>query len=567
MSIFELVNGGAWGALRRGQYVSIGKRRWSLSPSLILLLASLLVITLVLLVPAYLILRAAEAGSATMETLVSARTWTTLGNTMLLAGVVVLSTAAISLPLAWLTTSTDLPGKRFWSVLAALPLVIPSYVAAYLYVSLLSPKGIIQGLLEPLLGIERLPPIYGFPGAWLVLTLISYPFTYLTVRAALQRMDPSLLEAARSLGCSPRWAFWRITVPMLRPSLAAGSLLVALYCLRDFGAVNLLRFGTFTRVIYNRYQVYRLDEAAAMSLILVALAAFILFLEHRGRGRGRYARLSAGSARAMQPVRLGVWKWPALLFVGFIVFVSLVIPAGGLVYWFWRGLSQDWLMSDPGAAQSNVGSLITLLRPAWNSFIASLAAAVLTVLMALPITILAVRKPGRVAHLMERLAYTGSALPGIVVALAFVFIGINFARPFYQTLPMLLMAYVVLFLPQAVGSGRSSLMQVSPKLEEAGRSLGKRPSHVFRRVTLPLVQPGLLAAGAMVFLTVMKELPATLILSPIGFNTLAVQVWTNITEAFFARAAAPTLLLILLSSVPLALFTLRDGPLRDGDKA
>lgn len=216
-------------------------------------------------------------------------------------------------------------------------------------------------------------------------------------------------------------------------------------------------------------------------------------------------------------------------------------------------------MGASGAAQSNVVSLVTLLRPAWNSFIVSLAAAALTIVMALPITVLVVRKPGRVAHTLERLAYTGSALPGIVVALAFVFIGINFARPLYQTLPMMLMAYVVLFLPQAVGSERSSLMQVSPKLEEAGRSLGKRPSHVFRRVTLPLVRPGLLAAGAMVFLTVMKELPTTLLLSPMGYNTLAVQVWTHITEAFFARAAAPTLLLILLSSVPLAIFTLRRG--------
>lgn len=559
MSIFELVSGGVSRARDDSRSISAGMRHWSISPTHILLFASILVIALVLLVPSYLVLRAAEAGPATIQTLISARTWATLGNTVLLAGAVVLSTAAISLPLAWLVTSTDLPGRRVWGILAALPLVIPSYVAAYLYVSLLSPRGIVQGLLEPLLGIERLPPIYGFPGAWLVLTLISYPFTYLTVRAALQRMDPSLLEAARSLGHSPQRAFWRVTVPMLRPSLVAGSLLVALYCLRDFGAVNLLRFGTFTRVIYNRYQVYRLDEAAAMALILVALAAFILFLEHRSRGRARYARISAGCARATPPMRLGIWKWPALLFVGLIVFVSLIVPMGGLVYWFWRGLSQDWLMSDPTAAQSNVASLMTLLRPAWNSFVASLGAAALTVVMALPITILAVRKPGRVAQLIERLAYTGSALPGIVVALAFVFIGINFARPLYQTLPMMLMAYVVLFLPQAVGSERSSLMQVSPKLEEAGRSLGKRPSHVFRRVTLPLVRPGLLAAGAMVFLTVMKELPATLILSPIGFNTLAVQVWTNITEAFFARAAAPTLLLILLSSVPLALFTLRDG--------
>jgi iron(III) transport system permease protein len=559
MSIFELVSGGAWGAQRaRGRYISFGKRRWPLSSSAFLFVPAVLAVFLILLVPAYLLLRATGAGSATIDTLLSARTWATMGNTLALAGAVVLSTAAISVPLAWLVTSTDLPGKRVWSVLVALPLVIPSYVAAYLYVSLLSPRGILHGLLEPVLGIDQLPPIYGFPGAWLVLTLITYPFTYLSVRAAMQRLDPSLIEAARSLGYSPRRAFWRVTVPMLRPSLAAGSLLVALYCLRDFGAVNLLQYGTFTRVIYNRYQAYRLDEAAAMALLLVMLTGILLFLDHRSRGRTRYSRLSSGAARVRPPARLGVWKWPALAFVGLVVLAALIIPAGGLVYWFWRGLNQDWLVRDLGPAQSNVTSLISLARPAWNSLSIALGAAVLTILLALPLSVLAVRKPGSVSHALERLTYAGAALPGIVIALAFVFIGVNFARPLYQTLPMLLIAYVVLFLPQAVGSERSSLLQVSPKLEEAGRSLGKRPSHVFRRVTLPLVRPGLLAAGAMVFLTAMKELPTTLILSPIGFNTLAVQVWSNISEAFFARAAAPTLLLILLSSVPLAFFMLRD---------
>lgn len=559
MSIFELVSGGVWGAQKaRGRYISFGKRRWPLSPSLVLYIPALLVVALILIVPAYLLLRAAGAGSATIDTLVSARTWATMGNTLLLTCSVVASTAAISVPLAWLVTATDLPGRRVWSVLLTLPLVIPSYVTAYLYVSLLSPRGVVQGLLQPLLGIESLPPIYGFPGAWLVLTLITYPFTYLSVRAAMKRLDPSLVEAARSLGYSPWRAFWRITVPMLRPSLAAGSLLVALYCLRDFGAVNLLQFGTFTRVIYNRYQAYRLDEAAAMALLLVALTGVFLVLDYRSRGRGRYARLSSGAARIRPPARLGAWKWPALAFVVIVVFIALIVPAGGLVYWFWRGLNQDWLVRDLGPAQSNVASLMLMVRPAWNSLSVALVAAVLTVMLALPVAVLAVRKSGTLSLMLERLTYAGAAMPGIVVALAFVFIGVNFARPLYQTLPMLLMAYVVLFLPQAVGSGRSSLLQVSPRLEEAGRSLGKKPSQVFQRVTLPLVRPGLLAAGALVFLTAMKELPTTLILSPIGFSTLAVQVWSNISEAFFARAAAPTLLLILLSSVPLALFMLRD---------
>jgi iron(III) transport system permease protein len=559
MTISELVNGQAWGARWAQRRQAAGSRSFRFSSSLPLFAIAWVVAILVLIVPGYLVLRAIGAGQETLATFLSPRVWSALGNTALLAVTVVASTMALAIPLAWLTTSTDLPLRRFWTVLLTMPLVVPSYVVAYLYVSLLSPRGLLQGVLESLFGIERLPPIYGFPGAWLVLTLIAYPFTFLTVRAALLRMDPSLVEAARSLGQTPSQAFRRVTLPYLRPALAAGSLLVALYCLRDFGAVSLLQFGTFTRVIYNRYQAYRLEEAAAMALVLVAAVGVVLFLDFRNRGSGHYARLSAGCARIRPQTRLGAWKIPALVLIGFVVLAALIIPAGGLAYWFWRGLNQDWAVRDLSQAQSNLSPLISLIRPAWNSLVASMAAAGLTIALALPVAVLAVRKPGRVSHFLERLTYTSAALPGIVVALAYVFIGINYARPLYQTLPMLLIGYVVLFLPQAVTSERSALLQVSPSLEEAGRSLGKRPGHVFRRITLPLVRPGLSAAGAMVFLMAMKELPVTLILSPIGFNTLAVQVWTNISEAFFARAAAPTLLLLMLSSLPLALLTLRDG--------
>jgi iron(III) transport system permease protein len=181
--------------------------------------------------------------------------------------------------------------------------------------------------------------------------------------------------------------------------------------------------------------------------------------------------------------------------MGGVVFLALLVPAGGLVYWLWSGLSQDSTVHGLAFAQSNVTPLGELLRPAWHSFAVSLGAAVLTVALALPVSVLAVRKPGRASSLLERLTYTSAALPGIVVALAFVFIGANYASSLYQTLPMLLAAYVTLYVPQAVGSERSSLLQISPKLEEAGRSLGSRPWHVFRRVTLPLLRPGLMAAG------------------------------------------------------------------------
>ena len=528
------------------------------SPYRLLLVAGAsLTAVLILIVPVYLIVRTGGAWAEALETLSKPRTLKVLGNTVKLATAVTLSAVTLAVPIAWLTTRTDLPGRRLWSVLTALPLVVPSYVFAYLYVTILSPKGLMQQLLEPL-GVDRLDPIYGFNGAFFVLTLISYPYILLTVRAALARMDPALLEAARSLGLSPRQAFWRVTLPYLRPPILAGSLLVSLYVLRDFGAVTMLQFSTFTRIIYNRYLSFKLDEAAAMALVLVLLTAVILLLEWWARGKNKYARVSVGVARQSPPIPLGKWKWPALIFVGTIVFWALIVPVGGLSYWLWRGLNQDWVVREVGEAATTLTYLISLLEPAWRSVSVAAMGAFLAILLALPITILAVRRPSKISHFFERLTYASFALPGIVVALAYVFFGINYARSLYQTLPMMLAAYVVLFIPQAVGAERASLVQMPHSLEEAGRSLGKRPFTILRRITLPLVRPGLVAGAALVFLTIMKELPTTLILSPSGFNTLAMQVWSNIGEALFARAAAPTLLLILLSSVPLAWLTLRE---------
>ncbi|MCO5190256.1 MAG: iron ABC transporter permease [Anaerolineae bacterium] len=515
---------------------------WS---SVLLVLVALLVSGLMLLTPIHLVLRALELGTGALDVLFKVSTVEAFGRTALLAATVTLGSAVIAVPLAWLTTATDLPGRRYWFVATALPLVLPSYVAAYLFISIFGPVGMLQDMLVPL-GITRLPSVYGFFGAFVVLTLLSYPYILLSVRVAYRRLDPSLVEAARSLGYTPRQAFWRVTLPHLRPAIVAGGLLVALYVLRDFGAVSMLRYNTFTRIIFVQYQSFSSrSTVAVLSLVLVAMTMLLLYLDLRTRGRGRYERQSAGCAREAELVTLGLWKWPALLFVGTMVFFSLILPALGLGYWLLRGIAG-------GAA------LASLWEPALGSLSAAGIAAVVTVIAALPVAILSARRQTRLSQVVERITYAGFALPGIVIALALVFFGINYARPLYQTLPLLIGAYVVLFIPQAVGTARTSLLQVSSHLEEAGRSLGRTKIAVFRRVTLPLVTPGILAGAALVFLTVMKELPATLILSPLGFRTLPMSVWSSISEAYFAQAAAPSLLLILLSSLPLAFLTLRD---------
>jgi iron(III) transport system permease protein len=513
-------------------------------PTFALWVGAGLVVAALLLPVLYLAIRATEAGDSAAAALLRPQTWATLGRTAGLALAVTLASALIAVPLAWLTVRSDLPGRRIWAALTPLPLVIPSYVGAYLYISALGPRGLLQHALEPL-GIERLPPLYGFPGALLTLTLLSYPYILLSVRVALKRMDPALEEAAQSLGHGPWATFRRVTLPHLRPALGAGSLLVALYTLRDFGAVAMMRFDTFTRVIYVQYQSFDRSQAALFALLLIGLTLVFVLLETRTRGAAHYDEGSAHAARPLRVVPLGIWRWPALLFCAGVTFLGVLLPSGMLVYWLIRGIRM-------GETVANLGPL------ALNAVLASAVAAAAIVLAALPVAILAVRRPGRLSALLEQLSYAAFALPGIAVALALVFFGIGYAPMLYQSFAMLILAYGILFIPQAVGAVRSALVQVHPSLEESARSLGHHPLRVFLSVTAPLIRPGLLAGAGLVFLTALKELPATLILAPTGFATLATAVWSAVSEAYFARAAAPALLLVLLSSVPLALLSARE---------
>ncbi len=510
----------------------------------------LAVATAAVLPAAYLVVRAAEVGGdRILEILTARRTVELLVRTSGLAVAVTGASVLIAVPLAWLTVRSDLPARRIWVVLTALPLAIPTYVGGFAFVAALGPRGMVQSWLEPL-GVERLPSIYGFPGAFLVLTLFSYPYVLLTVRAALRRLDPGMEEASRILGHGSWATFLRVTLPQLRPSIAAGSLLVALYTLSDFGAVSLLRFDSFTRAIFVQYRgAIDRSGAAVLGLVLVALTIAVLAGETRARGRATYHRLHAGGARAAPVVRLGAWRWPAAGACALLVGIALVLPMGVIVYWLQRGLAAG----EP---------LRLTFGLAGNSLQAAALGALAAVAAAWPVAVLSVRHPGRLSSLIERATYTGYALPGIVVALALVFFGIRVVPALYQTRTMLAFAYMVLFLPQAVGAIRSSLLQVNPSLEEAARLLGDRPLTTLRRVVLPLTRPGVLAGGALVFLTAMKELPATLLLAPTGYSTLATQVWNATVEAFFGRAAAPALALVLLSTLPMALLVLRE---RDGE--
>lgn len=484
----------------------------------------------------YLLVRAIEIGPAWFDLLTRPRTRAVFWNSVWLTATVTFSATVIGVLLGWLTVRTDLPGRRWWNVLTCLPLVLPSYVGAFALIAALGPNGMLQQILSPL-GVDQLPSIYGFFGAWLALTLFSYPYVQLSVRAGLRGLDPSQEEAARSLGRRPRDVFWSVILPHLRPAIAAGALLVALYTLSDFGAVSLLRFDAFTRAIYLQY-TGALDRSAAavLALLLVALTLTILWIEHRTRGRHRYHRTSPGSARLKRRVQLGPWRYPALAFCALITMLALGLPVA---------VTRYWLLQDTQTGSVWAASFDVML----NSVTVSGLAAAACVLAALPVVIYSVRHPGTASRWAERAAYIGHALPGVVVALALVFFSARYTPWLYQTWWLLILAYTILFLPLALGSLRASLVQIHPSIEEAARALGRTSRQTLWTITLPLLRPGLYSGLALVFLTTMKELPATLILGPTGFQTLATRIWSTTEEALFARAAAPALILVLVSAI------------------
>ena len=525
-------------------------RRWQRMPPAGLLAAATLVAIAAVLPVFYLLVKTLDGGTDAWSIIARVRTAEILGRTGILVATVTGFSVVLAVPMAWLTTRTTMPFRRLLTVAAALPLVVPSYVMAMTVIDMFGPRGALQQALAGPFGLDSVPPIYGLPGATVVLVLISYPYVFLTVRGALVRLDPAMEEAARSMGYGPVEAMWRVTLPLLRPAIAGGALLAALYALSDFGGVALMRYETFTAAIFTQYES-SVDRgvAAGLSLVLVVLAVMLLVLDGFSRRRGHYHRSSAGAPRLQQLAELGGWRWPAAVFVSLPVLVGLAAPVAILAWWLVRGLSGG-------------EDFVPLWGPLRNSLYYSLLAAIATVAAAVPVVLLAVRYSNPYSRLLERSTYIGFGLPGIVIALALVFFGVNMAQPLYQTSGLLVFAYAVLFLPAAVGSLRSSMLQVSPRIEEAARGLGKTGWQVLWRVTLPLVLPGALAGAALVFLMTMKELPASLILSPIGTRTLATSIWAAASEAYFAQTAAPALLLIVAAGIPTAFFVLRDQRFR-----
>jgi iron(III) transport system permease protein len=527
--------------------VSTQRLRRKRAPASLLFLV-ILVATFVVMPLAYILIRATGAEQEVWLRLAQTRLVGLMANTLSLTAAVTTGTVVVGVSLAWLTERTDLWGRRGWRWLLAMPLAIPTYIGAIVHLALLRPRGgYIPIFLAELFGRPvTTPSPFGFLGAVFILTLFMYPYVYLLSAAAFRSLHAAQEEVARSLGHSLRSTFWRVTLPVLKPGISAGALLVTLDILAEYGTVALLRYETFSSAIYQQLAGrYDRSAAAVLSGMLVVLAILVLTGEIRVQGKARYYQFS-GNWRPAPVIPLGAWRIPALVGVVGVICMALFVPMGVLLWWTFQAIG------DPGSMALNFQTGSQGLGTfAWNSLWSSGLAAILAVALSLPVAFLAVRFPSPLTRLFSRISQVGYALPGVVVALSLILLVNNYLPFLYATPLLVVLAYVLRHMPQAVRSSEAALAQLSPTLEEAAQSLGRSSLKSFLEVTFRIILPGLFAGGALVFLTSLKELPATLLLRPAGFDTLAVRVWIWAGEGIYTQAAPAALVLILAAAGPL----------------
>ncbi len=464
-----------------------------------------------------------------LEVLVQARAGEVLWRSLGLAIVVAGFATALGLFTAWAAIRRPLKTRRLVHVLAMLPLAIPSYVAAYTWQ-------------------QRWDVVRGLWGAALVLTTICAPIMHLALSAGLAQLRNDELEVARSLGWSPMTIALRLTFPTLRRHLSGGMLLVVLYVLSDFGVVAIMRFQTFTWSIYGAYRAgFRPNHAAALASLLVVAAIAIVLLEVLLRGRSVSALSSNDGSASHRTSWLS--RCAAAAALAWCA-ISVGVPVG---------TSAEWSL---GPARSGI-EFGEFRDAIWNTLTLSTTGTALAVFLAFNVAAFAARYPSRWSHGLERASYVTHALPGIVFALAFVLVGTRWFRDWYQTRPMLIVAYAAIAVSMAVGPIRASIERLPRSVDEAGASLGWSPRRVFARAVLPATRTGVATGAALVALTLLKELPATLLLRPTETETVPTRIWNYAGLSSNGRVGPFALVLILIALLPTLYLALRPMRTRD----
>lgn len=456
-----------------------------------------------------------DLGVARAELIRPRMGWLMWHTIALVVGGVTLS-AVIATACAWVVERTNVPAPTLWRALLVAPLAVPAFVNGYAWVSITH-------------------AVEGYFGAVLIVSLSYFPFIYLPVTASLMRIDPEFEDTAHTLGLGGWATFVRVVLPQLRPALLGGSLLVALHLLAEFGALQMLRFPTFTTAIYEQFSTtFNGPSANLTASVLVLLCLIVLVGELRLRGDANLVRVGGGVARTPARIALQSSRTSVVLGLALVAILAVGVPVASLVHWMIVGASTAFPVDD-------------LIRTTVTTFGLAAAGAAVATAAALPVAILAVRKPSRSTTIIERSTFTASSLPGIVVALSLVGLVLTVAPGIYQTAAVLVGGYVMMFASRAVVGVRAALDHAPPVLEDVSGSLGLGTWATFRRVTLPLVAPGVAAAAALVFIAIATELTATLLLAPIGTRTLATQFWSASSSLAYGAAAPYALLLVLLS--------------------
>ncbi len=483
--------------------------------------AAVVVSVVVVLPLAFLVVQAVQVGWAELQQLLFRQlTARLVADTVALVVVVTLFCAVVGTVTAWFVERTDLPYRRLLAILVVIPLGVPDFVVSFGWRAVF-------------------PSIGGFWAAVLVMTLAVYPLVFLPVAASLRAADPAQEEVARSLGMGRVRTFWTVTVGQARTAILGGAILVGLVVLAEFGAFEILGYQTLTTEIYTEFEVgFNQPAACALSLILVLLGALLLASEDVVRGKGRSARIGTGAARPVRPVPLGRATPLVLAGIVLLVVLALGVPVGAIVSLIVQG----------GRSTLPPASLPIAT---FNTVAYAAAAGAVATVAALPLGLLSVRFRSRRVVALERVNMLVLAVPGLVVALSFTYVTEHFLRgSFYQTSPLLVLAYAIMFFPLAVVSVRAAVARSPVGLEEVGRSLGVSRRSVLWRVTLPLIAPGLGAAFALVFLETATELTATLVLHPTSVETLATQFWAFQSDGSYSQAAPYAGVMVLIAAVP-----------------
>ncbi|KVO26744.1 iron ABC transporter permease [Burkholderia ubonensis] len=484
-----------------------------------------------------------------------------LANTLLLLAGVGAIVTLVGTGCAWLVTAYDFPGRRALTWALLLPLAVPTYIVAFAYLDLLHPIGPVQGAIRWLLGFDsprqfRLPDLRSLPGAIFVLGFVLYPYVYLSTRAMFVTQSASLLEAARALGAGRIATFWRVVVPLARPAIAVGVSLALLETLNDIGASEFLGVQTLTVSVYTTW-ITRSDLAGAAQIALAMLAIVVgmIVLERYGRRRQRYAH--GRRMRPLAPRRLsGPAAWGAAALGWLPVLLGFGAPAA-------------YLAVETGKRLHLVGGVSAqLLTGLANTLTIALAATAATLACGLVVAWAARAQrdsagtgPARVG---ARIASLGYAVPGTVLAIGLLLplaaadraIGAALGRDgliLMGSAAALVIAYTVRFLAISAGSIEAGLARIPPSLEQAARSLGETAGGTLRRVHLPLLRPALTTSALLVFVDAMKELPATLLLRPLNFDTLATWLYAEAARGTYEEGAVAALAIVLAGLVPVIL--------------